>query len=512
MSKYDLKILHQLKEEIERANYPSYESIEGDILQMPFLTPEITKTQQDAKAKIGSAMSNLDSIASSFYILDKLYKENNWVALANNIIASVATNTKPPFRIVAEGNNKRYVKKITELFTYPNLNESGYELFHKTYSSLATFGNAYWQIVKNRMGDIHSLYSIPTASIRPYPFINEETDLLEFAYLQLDNYGNNIERVFFQEEIIHFKMPNNSSIIYGLSPVIPVFKELTFDIETKKWLNAYFQNAFTGGMIFEMRNGNKDQVRRNRTELKEKFEGSSNAGKNLILEGEMKVVWDGNKAGNGFPIVDLKGISRDNILPSLGVPLSIAGVRSDAGQANTEVISAEDQTFLRTIQNYHNVVFPTINLKLFRNSSIKNMDVKIMAGSNTTFSQARATQIVDSASKFGATVNEIREMLGLAPLDNDRFGNSLIVTTNNGILPLDVILDIMPKKQINELTVQEKNIQLLDKQIKEPVVKKDEPTINKTPLQTNNKSKKEKIVAQPVSLKVKSNSVKSDIG
>lgn len=504
-----LKGLHQLKEELERGTFfPNYESLQEEtpLLQVPMFTPEMYKTQEDGKSKINK-VDFITNITSSYHILERLYRENNWVALACNIIASVATNTKPAFRIIGEGNSKRYVKSMTELLTFPNLNESGYELFHKTYSSLAVFGNAYWQVVRTKAGDYHSIYSIPTPTIRPYPFINEETDLLEFAYLQLDNYGENVERVFFQEEIIHFKMPNNNGITYGFSQVVPVFKELAFDIETKKWLTAYFQNAFTGGMIFEMRNGNKDQVRRNRTELKEKFEGSSNAGKNLILEGEMKVVWDGNKAGNGFPIVELKNGSRDNILPSLGVPLSIAGVRSDAGQANAEVISAEDQTFLRTIQNYHNIVFPTINLKLFRNETYKKYDLKIVAGSNTTFSQTRATQIVESAAKFGATVNEIREMLGLAPLENDKFGNSLIATTNNGILPLEVILDIMPKKQQNELIVQEKNIELQQKQIDEP----SDATSSKTPLQKPVKKKKDKPL-KPLSLNFKTNSADSNIG
>lgn len=449
--------------------YPSFDVIsEQPIVANDYnQVTKIKKTQSGISANSKRHVENLfDNVGASYYILHKLYKENSWIYLASNTIASASASCNPLFKIKSQSDKKNIVGDLSDLLQFPNFNETGYNLFYKTYLALAKYGNAFWQVIKKKNGQLHSIHFIPTHQMRAIPFINEQTNNLEFYYCQMHEYTQNVQRVFFEEDIIHFKLPNDDSIVNGLSPQVPLFKDVTFDLEAKKWINSWFQKTFTGGMILEMKNSTKEVVKRNRQEIREKFEGSENAGRTLILEGDMSLVYDGNKVRD-FNLSTMKQISRDDILTAYGVPLSIAGVRSDIGQGNAEVISSEEQAFARnTLSKYQSVVFNTLNLKLFRRI-MKNNDLSITHGANTTFSLKNASDIVKTASQYcGTTLNENRETLGLPTVETS-FGdtkveqfNKPLVATNNSIVPLPDLFDSFANQQLNPKTPIDKTVSI----------------------------------------------------
>lgn len=383
----------------------------------------------------------IDNIGASHYILEQLARKNNWVKWALHVASHASASTIPLFQITnIKGNNINKIKEINKKLRFPNLNETGYELFYKTFHSLKQYGNAYWQVIKTRDGkNIHSIYYIPSSSIRPVPFINKQNGQLEFAYVQLNSYYNKIDRVYFQDEIIHFKVPNPDNIVYGVSSLVPLFKDIMFDEEGKNWIVSWFQKSFNAGMIFKMPNSSKDVVKRNRDEMREKFSGTENAGRTMVVEGDMALLYDGNKARD-INLSELKEISRDDILTCMGVPLSVAGVRTKSGSGNAEIVASEDLAMLRnTVSFLHQIVFETLNLRLF-GYILKNNDMEIKSGVNQYFSLKNAESLVTTASKFaGTTINENRKMVGLAEIvegENLDFYNTPLVSTNNGILPL----------------------------------------------------------------------------
>ena len=282
----------------------------------------------------------LESVGASFDILSKLYRDNSWSNLAINTLTSIVTASKPLFKI--KNSNGKKIEKARQyqtLFNHPNKNENRYQFIAKIVMSLAKFGNSYVFVQRKRgVGLVpNALFHIPTELIRVMPYINSVTKEMEFAYIQVNKITQNAERVFFDNEIIHFKMPNDESPVYGLAPAVPLFRDFTFDFEGKNWINSWFQNVFSAGLILKMENSSKEVVKRNRQMLKEKYEGARKAGKSMILEGDTGLVYDGNKIKD-MDFVRLKSVARDDIMNVYGLGLSIANLRSDRGNSNAEVI------------------------------------------------------------------------------------------------------------------------------------------------------------------------------
>ncbi len=433
---------NSFEEEVSRDRYSNWEVV-GDrpVYANDNRIKESYKTQKDIKKNGFNAIESMfcDTVGASWFTLQQLHRRNNWANWGTWVSAACATACLPLFKIKSKSKRTTIVNQYTEIFNFPNRNETGWDMFFKTCQSLKKYGNAFWQVIKKQNGDLHSLYYIPATTMRAVPFINKENNVQEFCYFQINSYTQRVDRVFFQEEIIHFRLPNDDSIIYGLSPYVPLFNDFTFDLEGKKYINSWFQKTFTGGMIFKMANSNKDVVRRNRQEMKEKFEGAENAGRNLIMEGDMDLVSNGNKLKD-MNFDQLKLISRDDILTCLGVPLSLAGIRSGNGSGNTEVISSEGEAMLRNnVSTLHKCMFGTLNLQLFR-FSMMDSDLTIANGTNVTFSMKDAQSIAQSASKFaGTTMNENRTLLSLETKDDDdenSLFNKPIIATNNSIVPM----------------------------------------------------------------------------
>lgn len=435
-------------EYISRENFPLF-TVASDkpVFAQNDQIKESYKTQSDVQKNIALNIDRLllDCVGSSLYLLQKLYKDNNHVNLAANVTAAAVAATTPLFHIKSKSNNQTEVNRMTELLMFPNLNETGYELFYKTALSLSVYANAYWHVIKKRGGGIHSIYFIPPTTMRAVPFINKKNNLMEFVYFQMDGFTNKVKRVFFQEEIIHFKMPNPESIVYGFSQLVPLLYDLSFDQEAKKWVTSWLQKTFNGGMIFKMENATKEQVKRNRQEVKEKFEGSENAGRTLITEGGLTLVYDGNKARD-LDLSTLKNISRDAIINCMKVPLSSAGIRSNSGTINSELIDSENIAMLRNaVMPIHRAIYDKLNSSLFK-FILKSNDLSIKEGANSSFNLSNIESIVKTASQFGGnSINENRALMNLPEkdinefkdkIDNQDYYNVPIIATNNGMLPL----------------------------------------------------------------------------
>ena len=438
----------KIEEEIKRSGkYPDYEQIKPSFSAIAHNLPvtereNITGTSDPYLTNLNR--TTYDTIGASFYTLRLLYEKSNWVKFSNVVISQMLLSAKPLYRIKSESDKVNSVKDIDELLKYPNKNTTRHELFTNTIHSLTCTGNAYWQVIKKRNGKVHSIHYIVPDSIRVVPFVNKKDGQIDYAYLHINMLQNTIDRVYFSDEIIHFKLPNPFNELYGLTELSGLLLDCTFDLEAKKYISSWFQQSFMGGMIFEMKNSNKDAVRRNRQEMREKFEGSKNAGRTLVLEGDMTLVSDGNKMRD-IDFTKLKQVSRDDIFNTFGIPLSQAGIRSDSGNGNEAIINAEIISALRNIvYRYRDIIYERINLSLFRNI-LKDPDLTIEAGTDGTFSLANASNIVSSASKYaGTTINENREIMGLPVIDNkedSKYYDKPLVSTNNGILPLPTLFN-----------------------------------------------------------------------
>lgn len=408
-------------------------------------------------------------------LMTMILNENPWCSWAMATIASSCASTDPLFQVYskADGRNKekasaRRSEQLVELLSYPNLHQNGYELFLTTYENLTGYGNAYWQIIRNKKGEIHSIYTLPPETIRVIPY-EDEYGILHCAYYQMDlvragysttKAGGN---VYLEHEIIHFKETNEKSFLYGKPRLYPLLSHITSNESSMNAINNWFEEGWTGGAIFKM-DADELVAARNREFLRDNYSGAKNFGKMLLMEGSIELVDKGGKFVDNIKFEEIANLSRDTILACLGVPVSMAGVRSDAGQGNAEVISSEEKAFKRnTIDRMHALVFNKIQQKLIR-GFMNDKDLQIQPGVLSKFNLKDSIDAVRALGELGISIQEAREMLGMKALELDTVNKTYLIKTNNGVVRFEDIIGVDPNTGERVETILEKSMAMAEAQ------------------------------------------------
>lgn len=374
-------------------------------------------------------------------LMTKISENCPWVDLSNRVIGAACASTMPLYRIDTPNKKRKTdVERITDLLKYPNPHQTGYELFKTTYEDLGLYANAYWQIIKDRKDDLHSIYTLPPETIRKAVYF-DEYGIMHIAFIQIDALGGNkVDNVYLEDEIIDFKTSNNRSFLYGKPNCVSLMVHIASNISAAKAVASWFEQGFVGGAIFKG-DSDPDTAKRNREYLKEFYSKPENFGRTMLLEGDMELIRDGNKFQD-MDFSKLNETDRDNILNVCGVPVSQAGIRSSAGNANAEVVAAEESAFHRnTVAMYHNYVFEKLNSKLFR-QILGWKDVTISAGVPTKFSNKDAIETVRAMGEFGIKVNEVRDLLSGGRVESELAGNTYLIKTNNGCTKFNDVVGI----------------------------------------------------------------------
>lgn len=389
-------------------------------------------------------------LAHPLQLMTLMVGENNWADLAVKTIGSSCSSTAPLFQVysMAKGRNKekqaeRAIELITDKLMYPNLHQTGYELFLTTFENIATYGNAYWQIVRTKSGDIHSIYSLPPESIRIIPYL-DKYGILHCAYHQIDMTmfgGQKNGDIYLEHEIIHFKETNEKSFLYGKPRLYSLMSHITANAQSLTAVNSWFEKGWSGGAIFKM--DADDQVAaRNREFLRENYGGAQNHGQMLLLEGSIQLVDNGQKYVGNLSFEKMSAVGRDAILTCMGVPVSMAGVRTDAGMGNAEIVASEEKSFKRsTIDRMHEIVFGKIQQKLIR-EFLGEKNIGIQAGTLSKFSLKEEIESVRALATLGITMRESRKILGVRALENDMINDVMLTITNNGVAKLEDIIGL----------------------------------------------------------------------
>lgn len=371
------------------------------------------------------------------YLFEYLQDENPWVDLAVRVVSTACASTNP--LMVVTTNNKKKKKMAEEFqrkFERPNPFQTGKDFFLKTYSDLYSLGNCYWHVIKNRKGGLHSIHVLPAKDMRvSYDYDKDNNIVITYRNSQRS-------KSFSEKEIVHFKLPNPKSVIYGRPVFYSNILGILTDEEVNKWVQSFFAQAFSGGAIFKQA-ADELVANRNRQWLSEEYTKPENAGKPMLLEGEIELIDNGSKFRD-FDYGAMKNISREEILQHAGVPLSQAGIRSDSGQANIEVINTEEEAFVRnTVKLILDIVFEKINVDFF-GTIFEDFDLKAKYGLLERFNNQNSIRFADSAAKFGITLNEYRQMMNLPPVPDEFGGNMWMTATNNGVVPTKYIIGIDP--------------------------------------------------------------------
>lgn len=264
----------------------------------------------------------------------------SWASAAANAIAlNVAVAKFRLFKdIPGEGEREEVIEHpIVKLLKGFNPFDTPFEFWELGSLLLDFSGNWYIYMAKDRLGIQRQFWTLPSDRIKIYP------DRKKFIRgYELSLHGN--KKLFFEaEEMLHFKLPNPTNRYYGMSTIM----RAAYAADANKFMAEYSQGiykngAWPGAVLESDDEINDEEMARLEAQWDNKFVGTKNAAKMIILEGGMKM--------RPFSITPLeleflrsKEVNRDEIAAIFGVPPSKMGIVKDVNRANAE---ANDYTFM----------------------------------------------------------------------------------------------------------------------------------------------------------------------
>ncbi len=272
------------------------------------------------------------------------YIENftSWVYAAISCIARNAA--KIELKLYREKNkgDRESWERITQhpfldLWNRPNSLMDIQFMRELTYIYRELLGNGYWYISRNAVG-------LPAELT---PLLAQNTRVVGKNQVEIEKYEYSVGAqvfTFSPSEIIHFKVPNPSSLLVGRSPLNAILTS----VDTDKAMMDYSMNLFENGAFFgttvsvpaDMDDLNYRRLQR---EIQEQFTGASNAGKTKLLRGGQEIK-SMVKTMAELAFVDGRRLTKQDVLESYGVPAHKLG--SGSASATSRATAYElDRTF-----------------------------------------------------------------------------------------------------------------------------------------------------------------------
>lgn len=307
------------------------------------------------------------------------------------------------------GLDEIYDHPFLDLINTPNVFEQGFEtLLYLISVSLDLYGNAYLFIQRNENLMPAGLYFMPSSSTGMK--LNQNRTRIEYYEYREGSKFYKIPTA----DVIHFKIPNPESNLSGKS----IISAFNFTLEIEYLQNLYQKNFYLNdsslGLILETdKNLTDDDIDRLKKNIEDKFTGSENAGKTLILS-------EGLKAKPYTPppkdsgLVESRTMIRDEILAVMRVPKPILGITTEVNYANA-------REALKIFNDYTIKPFAKLCIESRFNTFIKKNynDNKLECSFEYEYEQDRQTQLktIETYRKWKiATINEIRELEGFEKL------------------------------------------------------------------------------------------------
>ena len=286
-----------------------------------------------------------------------------------------------------------------------NTHWTTYDLLQMTQLYLDLAGEAFWFILRDRVGRPRMIWTLPPIRMQVLP----SDDVTQFVrgYVYITPIGQQIP--IDPADIVMFRLPNPLNVYRGLGPVQAA--SLTVDsalFAAQYTRNFYFNNAAPGGIIKVPGGWNEAEFERLKAQWEQRHQGAENAGKVAVLWGEME--WTAaDISARDMQLIEQRKMTRDELLGVFGMPLSVMGITENVNRANAE---AGYYVYAREVisSRLHRVA-STIN-KLFLPQFGKNLEMEF---AHIIPDDTQAI-MVKAISGFGAglvTMNEGREMLGL---------------------------------------------------------------------------------------------------
>ncbi len=378
------------------------------------------------------------------------YMKNSIVFRCVNEIAKGASAV--PFMVKA-GDQVLDSHPIVTLLSRPNPLQSHSEFFNSIFGFLLLSGNAYILKVGSEVGAPKELHLLRPDRMVVKGGSNPIPDRYEYVLNGRVQATYPVEERTGFSEVKHVKLWNPLDDFYGLSPMSAAAIEVDqHNMSGKHNINLLSNGARpSGAVVFKPQddggfavNLSESQRQQLLTDLNNRFSGTANAGRPLLLEGD----FDWKEMGlspKDMDFLNLKQMAATDIAMCFGVPSQLVGV-SDA-QTYANVAEARLALYEETIIPHLRKLESDFNewlVPMFGENLEFSFDIdKIPALAERT---KRIYENVTSAVREGImTRNEAREAIGLSPING---ADDLYISAT--LLPLSDETPTQPNNPVAE--------------------------------------------------------------
>jgi HK97 family phage portal protein len=368
-----------------------------------------------------------------------MYRTHAIVRAAIDKIAKTSTNVGYDFvpRDSRAKIKKRELSILKEFFGKQN--DFIYEL-RRVYKDMLIYGDAFLYVVPDRRRRPTKLKRLHPKTIHIKMSKNGQIE----GYYQKDpdDIGDEVVR-FEPQEILHFRIDDPDSDVYGLSPLESLQLAVGADLYAQRYNASFFMNSGITGTIIGVRNANPDEVERNRKWLQDNYTGPEAAHKPIIIEGESITISKSVANHNEMGFLEGRRFIIQEILAVLDVPPAKVGIMETANRSNSK---EQDKTFrTESVSPLQYIVESVINDQFVR---------KILGVQETIFVHSEgdtrdAIEQMDYYTKGEAwgifNANEIRAKFGMAPVEG---GDINGIMSPTGFVPLDRLVAYFEPMQL----------------------------------------------------------------
>lgn len=381
----------------------------------------------DTPSQTRSRKVNREQDAAVYY---EMFRQHPTIRSAVEKVAKVAVATGYGFNSFPAGGTLDE-SKVRELHTFLRKSNAT-QLLRLTYKDLYIFGDAYWWVQRARNGK-------PLKAQRLHPaFVEIKASggkVTSYRYFAGGDQGSAKE--YGPANIIHFKLDDPSSDLYGLSLLDSLRSVVAVDLFALQFNGKFFENSAQTGTIFALKSTDEGEIARNREYLEQNYVGTENAHRPLLLEGDIDVKRSVSTAQE-MQFIEGRKFLREEMLEVLDVPAQKLGITEDSNRSESK---EADNTFRQeTIQPLQGVVEEELNNRLILEMFGWD-DIVFAHNEVSTRDSLDMMKLLGEAERMGVlSINEIRDrQFGLPKVEG---GDQHFVQTAAGLIPLPLLDDV----------------------------------------------------------------------
>jgi len=314
---------------------------------------------------------------------------------------------------------------LIDLLNRPNPLQSYSEFFNSLFGYVLLSGNAYILKVGAETGTPQELHQLRPDRIVIKGSGNQIPDRYQYVLNGKVHQQYEVDQENGFSDLKHIKLWNPLDDYYGLSPMSAAAVEVDqFNMASKHNVNLLNNGARpSGAIVFKPQddagfavNLTESQRQQLLTDLNNRFSGTANAGRPLLLEGD----FDWREMGlspKDMDFLNLKHMSATDIAMCFGVPSQLVGVPDAQTYAN--VAEARLALYEETIIPHLRKLASDLNewlVPMFDERLMLEFDIDSIPALSER--RRKIYENVTSAVREGImTRNEAREIIGLQPVD-----------------------------------------------------------------------------------------------